>query len=117
MLYPNVTQREKGKVMVREKGQGQYKGKFNVEPNQRIAMIKKNSELGKTILEYREFLRKKKVKAWKETMPKQEQIRANEVKFQRIRQQLGIKPKMFVIHCSTKPTEATFNLRDLNQDL
>lgn len=80
-------------------------------------MIKKNSELGKIILEYREFLEQKKAKAWKEPMSKQEQIRANNIELQKMREQLGIKPKMFVIHCSTKPTKSTFNLKDLNQGL
>ena len=80
-------------------------------------MIKKNSELGKVIIDYREFLEQKKAEARKELMSKQEQIRANYIEIQKLREQLGIKPKMFVIHCSTKPTKTTFNLRDLNKNL
>jgi len=80
-------------------------------------MIRKNSELGKVILEMAEYLEQKKAKARKEAMIKQKQIRANEIELDRIRRELGIKPKMYVIHCSTKPTETTFNLRDLNKNL
>lgn len=77
----------------------------------KIGIIEK-FEASKDYQEIIRFFEQKKAEAWK-----QAQIRANEVKLQRMRNQLGIKSKMVVIHCSTKPTEATFNLRDMNKNL
>lgn len=47
----------------------------------------------------------------------QEQIRANKIELERMRRELGIKPKMGLIYCQQKQTEPTFNLWDLNKEL
>ena len=50
-------------------------------------------------------------------MTLQEQIRANEIELDRMRRELGIKPKMGLIYCQQKQTEPTFNLWNLNKEL
>lgn len=50
-------------------------------------------------------------------MTLQEQIRANEIELERMRRELGIKPKMRLIYCQQKQTEPTLNLWDLNKEL
>lgn len=48
---------------------------------------------------------------------KQRLILQNEAELDRMRAQLGIKPKMYIVHNSGKPTKSSFNLRDLNKEL
>lgn len=48
---------------------------------------------------------------------RQRLILQNEAELDRMRAQLGIKPKMYIVHNSGKSTESKFNLRDLNKEL
>ena len=48
---------------------------------------------------------------------KQRLIQQNKVELERLRKQLGIMPKMYVVSCSPISTESTFNLRELNKGL
>lgn len=48
---------------------------------------------------------------------KQLTIMKNELELNKLREQLGILPRMDVLICSSTPTKSTFNLRDLNREL
>ena len=48
---------------------------------------------------------------------RQQLILKNELELQSIREELGIRPKMYLSSVSNKPTKSTFNLRDLNKEL
>lgn len=54
-----------------------------------------------------------------ETMNEEQRrrIEENDIELERMRQELGIRPRMSIVRMSTTPTESTFNLRDLNKEL
>lgn len=48
---------------------------------------------------------------------KQRIIKQNEAELDKLRKQLGIMPKMYIVSFSSAPTKSTFNLRDLNKEI